>query len=103
MSGFEGDVSLEESGGDYSIDQSSVEPSLGANSTITSSNNSGSNGFAAAIPSGLADYSDTIIVTLIVIGSAFAVYFIIHYFLSKSALSQNLDKKQIKGMIQLLN
>lgn len=98
MSGFEGDVSLEESGGDYSIDQSSVEPSLGANSTITSSNNSGSNGFAAAIPSGLADYSDTIIVTLIVIGSAFAVYFIIHYFLSKSALSLNLDKKQIKGI-----
>jgi small-conductance mechanosensitive channel len=98
LSGFEGDVSLEESGDDYSIDQSSVEPSLGTNSTITSSNNSGGNGFAAAIPSGLADYSDTINVTLIVIGSAFAVYFIIHYFLSKSALSLNLDKKQIKGI-----
>lgn len=44
------------------------------------------------------NYVDSIILTIIVLGSATAVYFIIHYFLTKAANSLNLDKRQIKGI-----
>jgi hypothetical protein len=39
-----------------------------------------SNAFAPAISSGFAENYDAIILTIIVLGSAIAVYFIIHYF-----------------------
>jgi small-conductance mechanosensitive channel len=102
LSSSEGDLFLDGSsdGGnvdDNIINQASVEPSFGANSTTTTSNNSG-DGIASAMSSGLAEYSDAIILTLIVIGSAFAVYLLIHYLLSRAASSLNLDKKQLKGV-----
>jgi small-conductance mechanosensitive channel len=101
LSGSEGDLFLDGSsdGGsiDDNIDQTSAESSFSVNNTITSNSNS-SDGFGAALTSGLAGYSDTIIVTLIVIGSAFAVYLIIHYLLSRAASSLNLDKKELKGV-----
>jgi len=97
LSNSEGDLFLDESGSDDNIDQS-VESSLGANSTTTSNNNSAGDGFTAGLPFGIADYYDNFIVTLIVIGSSFAVYFVIHYLLSRAALSLNLEKKQLKGI-----
>ncbi|MGA7368437.1 MAG: mechanosensitive ion channel family protein [Nitrososphaeraceae archaeon] len=101
MSGSEGDLFLDGSsdGGsiDGNIDQTSAESFFSVNNTTTSNGNNG-DGFGVALTSGLAGYSDTIIVTLIVIGSAFAVYLIIHYLLSRAAASLNLDKKQLKGV-----
>jgi len=101
LSGSEGDLFLDGSsdGGsiDGNIDQTSAESFFSVNNTTTSNGNNG-DGFGVALTSGLAGYSDTIIVTLIVIGSAFAVYLIIHYLLSRAAASLNLDKKQLKGV-----
>lgn len=102
MSGSEGNLFLDGSSDgasiDDNIDQTSAESSFSVNNATTPINNNSGDGFGAALTSGLAGYSDIIILTLIVIGSASAVYFIIHYLLSRAATSLNLDKKQLKGV-----
>ena len=102
MSGSEGNLFLDGSSDgasiDDNIDQTSAESSFSVNNATIPINNNSGDGFGAALTSGLAGYSDIIILTLIVIGSALAVYFIIHYLLSRAATSLNLDKKQLKGV-----
>ena len=49
----------------------------------------------------VASYWDSIILTLIVVGGTIALYFIIRYFIGKSADSLNLDRGQLKGIYSI--
>jgi small-conductance mechanosensitive channel len=54
-----------------------------------------------AMSAEMASYWDSILLTLIVIGGTIAFYFIIRYFIGKSADSLNLDRRQLKGIYSI--
>ena len=54
-----------------------------------------------AMSAEMASYWDSILLTLIVIGGTVAFYFIIRYFIGKSADSLNLDRRQLKGIYSI--
>ncbi len=57
--------------------------------------------FPETMSAGVNSYWDSIILTLAVIGGTIAVYFIIRFFIGKSAESLNLDKGQLKGIYSI--
>lgn len=57
--------------------------------------------FPETMSAGVSSYWDSIILTLAVIGGTIAVYFIIRFFIGKSADSLNLDKGQLKGIYSI--
>jgi small-conductance mechanosensitive channel len=54
-----------------------------------------------AMSAEMASYWDSILLPLIVIGGTIAFYFIIRYFIGKSADSLNLDRRQLKGIYSI--
>jgi small-conductance mechanosensitive channel len=57
--------------------------------------------FPETMSAGVSSYWDSIILTLAVIGGTIAFYFIIRFFIGKSADSLNLDKAQLKGIYSI--
>ena len=53
------------------------------------------------IPTQMASYWDSIILTLAVIGGTIAIYFVMRYFIGKSAGSLGIDKGQLKGIYSI--
>lgn len=64
--------------------------------------NLASNDITNTLYSGFADYSDAIIVSLIVVASAFVFYFVLNYFLSRASKSLNLKDRKVKGLSSII-
>ncbi|MDQ2685049.1 MAG: mechanosensitive ion channel family protein [Thermoproteota archaeon] len=82
------DVGIETDGGNGREESSIVEEQSESTSTLRSTE-----GIV-----GIGGYWDSIIFSIIVISAAIAAYFVIRFFINKSADSLNLDRRQLSGI-----
>lgn len=82
------DVGIETNGGNGGGELSIVEEQSGSTSPLRSTE---------AI-AGIGSYWDSIIFSIIVISAAIVAYFLIRFFINKSADSLNLDRRQLSGI-----